>query len=193
MKIAQVMAGSPAGGAELFFERLTIALAQAGETVLPVIRRNAARAARLQAGGLAPVQLGFGGPFDMLTGPRLRAALRQFAPRVVVAWMNRAAHFAPRGDWVLTGRLGGYYDLTYYRRCDHLIGNTRGIVDWIVRQGWPAARVHHLPNFSPDMANAAPAQLAVPNAARVVLEGSSTGASATTLGSESWTESMPVT
>ncbi len=169
MRIAQVMAGSPAGGAELFFERLTIALANAGETVLPVIRRNAARAGRLSSAGLAAVQLGFGGPFDLLTGRRLRTVLRRFAPRVAVAWMNRAASFTPRGDWVLAGRLGGYYDLTYYRHCDHLIGNTRGIVDWITRRGWPAARVHHLPNFSPDMANAAPASLGLPNGVRLVL------------------------
>ena len=53
MKVAQVMAGSPAGGAELFFERLTIALAGAGETVLPVIRRNAGRAGRLASAGLS--------------------------------------------------------------------------------------------------------------------------------------------
>jgi glycosyltransferase involved in cell wall biosynthesis len=169
MKVAQVMAGSPAGGAELFFERLTIALAGAGETVLPVIRRNAGRAGRLASAGLSAVQLGFGGPFDLLTGCRLRSALRAFAPRVVVAWMNRAARFAPRGDWVLVGRLGGYYDLSYYHRCDHLIGNTRGIVDWIMREGWPADRVHHLPNFSPDMANAAPASLGVPDSARIML------------------------
>jgi glycosyltransferase involved in cell wall biosynthesis len=169
MRIAQVMAGSPAGGAELFFERLTIALSGAGETVLPVIRRNAARAQLLSAAGLDVVQFGFGGPLDLLTRRRLRAALRSFAPRVVVAWMNRAARFAPRGDWVLTGRLGGYYDLRYYRHCDHLIGNTRGIVDWIARQGWPAARVHHLPNFSPDMAGGIPASLGLPGGARIVL------------------------
>jgi glycosyltransferase involved in cell wall biosynthesis len=169
MRIAQVMAGSPAGGAELFFERLTIALSGAGETVLPLIRRNAARAQLLSSAGLDVVQLGFGGPFDLLTRRRLRTALRSFAPRVVVAWMNRAARFTPRGDWVLAGRLGGYYDLRYYRHCDHLIGNTRGIVDWIARQGWPAARVHHLPNFSPDMADAVPASLGLPNGARIVL------------------------
>ena len=151
------MAGAPAGGAELFFERLTIALARAGETVLPVIRRDAARAGRLAAAGLSPVELGFGGPLDLLTAPRLRHALGRFAPRVVVAWMNRAAHFTPSGEWVLTGRLGGYYDLGYYRRCDHLIGNTQGIVRYIVQQGWPASRVHHLPNFAPDLAGAAPA------------------------------------
>ena len=163
------MAGAPAGGAELFFERLTIALAAAGETVLPVIRHNAARAERLSCAGIAAVQLGFGGPFDLFTGPRLRTALHQFTPRVAVAWMNRAARFTPRGDWVLAGRLGGYYDLSYYRRCDHLIGNTQGIVDWITLQGWPAARVHHLPNFAPDMANAAPASLDLPHGVRIVL------------------------
>jgi glycosyltransferase involved in cell wall biosynthesis len=169
MKVAQVMAGSPAGGAELFFERLTIALANAGESVLPVIRHNTARAGRLSSAGLDAVQLGFGGPFDLMTGRRLRAALRRFAPRVVVAWMNRAARFTPHGDWVLAGRLGGYYDLSYYRRCDHLIANTRGIMDWIARQGWPAARVHHLPNFSPDMANAAPAPLGLPDGVPILL------------------------
>ena len=163
------MAGSPAGGAELFFERLTIALAAAGETVLPVIRRNAARAERLSCAGVAAVELGFGGPFDLMTGSRLRTVLRQFAPRVAVAWMNRAARFTPSGDWVLAGRLGGYYDLAYYRHCDHLIGNTRGIVDWIAHQGWPAATVHHLPNFTPDMANATPASLNLPNDVRIVL------------------------
>ncbi len=169
MRIAQVMAGSPAGGAELFYERLTTALTRAGDEVLSVIRRDAARAERLRRAGVAPQQLGFGGPLDMLTGPRLSRTLRRFAPRVTVAWMNRAARFTPRGDWVLAGRLGGFYDLSYYRRCDHLIGNTRGIVAYIIAQGWPSARAHYLPNFVPDMAAAAPAALPVPPGAPVVL------------------------
>jgi glycosyltransferase involved in cell wall biosynthesis len=169
MNVAQVMAGAPAGGAELFFERLTIALAHAGETVLPVIRHNPARAGRLIAGGPMPLQLRFGGPLDLLTGPRLGAALRHFAPRVTVAWMSRAARFTPRGDWVLAGRLGGYYDLRNFRHCDHLVGNTRAIVDWIAAQGWPATRLHYLPNFSPDMANATPAALDLPPASPLVL------------------------
>jgi glycosyltransferase involved in cell wall biosynthesis len=169
MKLAQVMAGSAAGGAELFYERLTLALARAGEDVMPVIRRDAARAARLRQGGLAPVELGFGGPLDLLTGPRLARALRRFAPRVAIAWMNRAARFTPAGDWILAGRLGGFYDLSYYRRCDHLIGNTQGIVAWIRRQGWNPRRVHYLPNFVPDMAGAAPARLDVPHGSPVLL------------------------
>lgn len=153
------MAGAPLGGAETFFERLCLGLHGAGDEVLPVIRREPERDARLRAGGLAPVGLRFGGPLDLLTGPRLGAALRRFAPRVVMAWMNRAARFAPRGPWCLVGRLGGYYPLRHYRRCDHLVGNTRDLVRWMVGQGWPAARVHHLPNFAPDLLGAPPAAL----------------------------------
>ncbi len=83
--------------------------------------------------------------------------------------MNRAARFAPQGPWTLVGRLGGYYDLKYYRRCDHLVGNTRDIVRWIVAQGWPEARAHHLPNFVEDLAGAAPA--ALPGAPRLLAMG----------------------
>jgi glycosyltransferase involved in cell wall biosynthesis len=156
-RIAHVMAGAELGGAELFFERLCLALAAAGEDVLPVIRRNAVRAGRLRAGGLSPVELAFGGPLDPFTRPRLRAALRTFAPRVVVGWMNRASQHTPRGDWALVGRLGGYYDLRHYRDCDHLVGNTRGIVAWLRAQGWAAERTHYVPNFVADFATAAPA------------------------------------
>lgn len=150
------MAGAEVGGAETFFVRLCAALARAGEEVLPVIRRHAGRAQALRAAGLAPRELAFGGPLDLLTRPRLRRVLTEFAPRIVVAWMNRAAGRTPRGDWVLAGRLGGYYDLKHYRHCDRLVANTRGIVRWIVGQGWPDERVDWLPNFSPDLIGATP-------------------------------------
>ena len=161
------MAGAPNGGAELFFERLALAQQASGDQVLPIFRADPARAARLAA--LDPVQLAFGGALDLVTRPRLAAALRDFTPRVAVAWMNRAARFAPRGDWVLAGRLGGYYDLKYYHRCDHLIGNTRALARWIVAEGWPAARAHYLPNFAPDLLGAAPERLGVPPRRPLVL------------------------
>ena len=167
MRIAHLMAGAPQGGAELFFERLVLAQQRAGDTVLPVIRTDPARAARLASAD--PLQLPFGGAFDLATRPRLRTALRRFSPRVAIAWMNRAARFAPKGDWVLAGRLGGYYDLGYYRACDHLVGNTRALADWIVAQGWPAARAHHLPNFALDLHAAPPERLGLPPGTRIVL------------------------
>ncbi len=156
-RVAQVMAGAEQGGAELFFERLCVALHQAGEPVLPVIRRNPRRAALLRDAGMTPSELTFGTALDLLTRPRLRRILRDFRPEVVVTWMNRANMHAPRGDWVRVGRLGGYYDLRYYRGCDHLVGNTRGIVAWLRTQGWAPERTHYLPNFVDDFADTAPA------------------------------------
>lgn len=164
MRIAHIMAGAPAGGAELFFERLCAAQA-AEDDVLPIIRHNPARAQRLRDAGLAPVQMRFG------WGTRWRIArrLRAFAPRVAVAWMGRAASVAPAGEHVLVGRLGGAYDLRRFARCDHLVGNTRGMVEWILARGFPPGRVHLLENFSPDFSGAEPAVLPVPPGAPVVL------------------------
>lgn len=156
MKVAQVMAGAVLGGAEIFFERLCLALHRAGETVLPVIRRDPARAARLREGGLEAGQLAFGA-FDPLTRPQLGRLLQKFGPAVAVGWMSRAIDHMPRGDWVTVGRLGGYYRLDHYRDCDHLVGNTRFLVAWLRAQGWPAARTHYVPNFVPDYAAAVPA------------------------------------
>ncbi|MFQ3622708.1 MAG: glycosyltransferase, partial [Acetobacteraceae bacterium] len=172
MRAAMVMAGARHGGAETFFVRLVSALVAAGEEVLAVIRRDAERAASLRAAGIGPVELRFGGPLDLLSRPRLARALERFGPAVVMAWMNRAARFTPPGPWVRVGRLGGYYDLRYWRGFDHLVGNTRGIVSWITTQGWPAGRVHHLPNFVPDLAGAEPVprcRLGVPEGAFLVL------------------------
>lgn len=163
------MAGSPAGGAEMFYERLIPALHDAGDDILPIIRRDPERAARLIAAGTPPHQLRFGGRLDMLTRWHAGAALRRFAPRVAVAWMGRAARQTPRGPWVLLGRLGGYYNLRQFRGCDHLLGNTPGVVEWIKRQGVPGARVHLLPNFAPDLQGAAPAALPAPPGMRKLL------------------------
>jgi glycosyltransferase involved in cell wall biosynthesis len=167
-----VMAGARHGGAETFFVRLVSALAQAGEEMLALIRSDAAREAALAAARVPVRGFAFGGPLDLLTRPLLGAALRRFAPRVVVSWMNRAAAKTPSGPWVQVGRLGGYYDLRHYRRCHHLVGNTMGIVRWIVAEGWPGDRVHHLPNFTPDLSGAAPvprARLGIPDGPPLLL------------------------
>jgi len=159
MRIAQVMAGAPIGGAEAFFERATIALHHAGDIVLPIIRRDAGRAARLREAGLQPVELAFGGALDLFTKPRMRRALQDFKPDLVMAWMQRAARFTPQGPWVLVGRFGGYYDVKYFRHCDHLVANTHDLVRMVTAAPWPAARVHYLPNFVEDFAGSAPADL----------------------------------
>ena len=148
MRVLQAMAGGEYGGAEAFFTRLVLALDRAGLEQRVVIRRHPRRAAILGAGGVDPVQLPFGNPLDVRTRLALRREIRRFRPAVVVTWMNRATRLCPRGDFVHVGRLGGYYDLKYYRRCDHLIANTEDIVEYLEKSGWPADRAHYLPNFA---------------------------------------------
>jgi glycosyltransferase involved in cell wall biosynthesis len=143
----QVMAGAAHGGAEAFFDRLVPALTRAGVAQCAVIRRNPERAERLRAAGLDPIELAFGGMLDFSTGPALRRAVRDFRPDVQLAWMSRAARFCRPNGHIIAGRMGGYYDLKYYRYCHHLIGNTRDIRDYIVRSGWPAENAWYLPNF----------------------------------------------
>lgn len=151
IKLLQAMAGPNPGGAELFFVRLAGALAAAGLDQRLLVRRNSYAAGRLADAGIVCEALPFGGWFDLVTRPRFAAAIDRFQPTVVLTWMNRATSFCPRPApnrrFVHVARLGGYYDLKYYRACTHLIGNTLSIVDYIVAAGFPRERVHYLPNF----------------------------------------------
>lgn len=157
-RLVQLMAGAEHGGAEAFFTRLAIALQRVGQEQRVAIRPYPARVAALQDAGVEPVALPFrGGWFDFATRDGLRALIRTYQPRIVLSWMNRATSLCPRGDFVHVARLGGYYDLEYYRGCDYLIANTRGIAAYLMANGWSAERVHYLPNFPTVAAAGAPA------------------------------------
>jgi glycosyltransferase involved in cell wall biosynthesis len=149
-RVLQAIAGAAQGGAEIFFTRLAAALQRAGEPQRVLIRRNSIRAQCLRAAGVEVGELAFGGIFDLATRFDFGREIAAWRPDIVLTWMSRATRLCPRGDFVHVARLGGYYDLKYYRRCDHLIGNTRAIVDYAVAKGWPKERITYLPNFVPD-------------------------------------------
>lgn len=164
-RLLQAMAGAAQGGAENFFVRLAGGLARAadepgGVEQRVVIRRDPARAAALRRQGVDPIELPFGSWLDFSTRPALRRLVAEWQPRIVLTWMNRATRAMPPGPFVHAARMGGYYDLKYYRRCHHLIGNTQDIADYLVRSGWPAERAHYLPNFV-DVEPAEPADRAM--------------------------------
>jgi len=147
MKVMQMMAGAQFGGAEAFFTRLAIALQRAGLNQRIVIRQDENRTRLLREGGIEPMQLPFGGAFDFGTRWGIRRAIKDYQPDIVLTWMNRASGMTPRGKFVHVGRLGGYYNLKYYKKCHHLIANTQDIVEYLRTNGWPDEKVHHLPNF----------------------------------------------
>ena len=171
-RLLQAMAGARHGGAEIFFVRLAAALQRAGEEQRVLVRSDPDRSRALREAGIPLTELRFGGPFDVGTRAAFRHEITAWRPDIVLTWMSRATAMCPAGDFVHVGRLGGYYDLKYYRRCQHLIGNTRAIVDYAVSQGWPRERAHYLPNFVPDPRAAAAARepaLERPHGAPLVL------------------------
>ena len=148
MRLMQAMAGATHGGAESFFVRLAVALETVDDlTQQLVMRRDAARAEMLGQHGVTPRQLPFGGLLDLWTPMAFRREVTSFKPDILLTWMNRASRIAPRGRHVVIGRLGGYYDLKYYRRCDHLICNTPDLVRHVRAGGWPDTQSTYLPNF----------------------------------------------
>ena len=149
-RLLQALAGAPHGGAEMHFLRLCLALQRAGMEQRVVLRPWPDSLATLRAGGIEPVTAPFGGIFDRKTGKILRREIADFRPEVVLTYMNRASAAMPRGDFVHIARLGGYYDLKYYRNCDHLVCVTPDLKAHCVKQGFPTERVHLITNFVDD-------------------------------------------
>lgn len=148
MSVLHLLGSSRDGGAETYFVSLVGALARSGLSQSAAIRAHAGRERALSTIGVPTRVLPFAA-LDLRTGPAIRRLTREQGARVQLQWMNRAGRVAPgRGPWTRIGRLGGYYDLKYYRGCDLLVGNTQGIVDYVVREGWPAARALYIPNFA---------------------------------------------
>jgi glycosyltransferase involved in cell wall biosynthesis len=148
MSILHLMGASGEGGAETYFVDLASALARAGVAQAAAVRRHPGREAVLTRAGVPVEVFGFGGPLDMLTRPRIDAFAKARGATLALAWMSRAARHTPKGPWARIGRLGGYYNLKYYKGFDALVANTEDIAEWIVGQGWPAGRVHCIPNFA---------------------------------------------
>ncbi|HEV2546332.1 MAG TPA: glycosyltransferase [Stellaceae bacterium] len=148
MKLLQAMAGSRHGGAEAFFVRLAVALQRAGLEQRLLVRHEHERSAALRRAGIEFLELPFGGWLDLVTRYRFRESIASYRPQVVLTWMNRATALCPKGHFVHVARLGGYYDLKYYRGCDYLVCNTQDIVEYVVGKGWPRDRAIHLPNFA---------------------------------------------
>ena len=147
MNIMQLIAGASNGGAEAFFTRLVPALHAEGMTQTAVIRKNNKRAQALQQAGIDTYQLPYGGMLDFYSPWRVKQLAVLKRPDIVMSWMNRASNMTPAGKWISVGRLGGYYNLKYYRKCNYLICNTRDIRDYVIKQGWPEKYARYISNF----------------------------------------------
>jgi glycosyltransferase involved in cell wall biosynthesis len=147
MSVLHLLGSAKDGGAETYFLALVEAMARAGLDEACAIRAHTGREMRLEELAIPTSVLPFHG-FDLMTRGRIARLARDYEARALIAWMNRAARYSPPGPWGRIGRLGGYYNLKYYRGFDVLVANTRHIAAWIAAQGWPADKVRYIPNFA---------------------------------------------
>lgn len=154
MKIMHVMAGGEAGGAEMAFVDLCIAQKQAGTDIIAACRPNAQRNDLLRGAGVTVYEFPFGKWFDFKTRKGLKDVLRREKPDIAQCWMSRAASVMPDPSddlppFIKIARLGGYYNMKYYRGVQHFIGNTPDICRWLIEeQGKDPHKVTHINNFA---------------------------------------------
>ncbi len=157
----QVIGSKAMGGAEHWFVRFGKALAARRMPAELAIRRGSALDG-MAPGGLPVHPLPFHTVWDPLSRTALTRLIRQRRPDVVQTYMGRATRLtrlaAGRGP-VHIARLGGYYKLTPYRHAHAWIGNTRGLCDWMVANGLPADRIHHIYNFADEPGPVDPMEL----------------------------------
>ena len=150
MKILHTLAGGKAGGAEMAYVDLLIAQKAAGMDVIAACRPNKQRVPLLRDAGIPVFEFPFGGRFDFKTTKGLKKLIAEEKPTLIQCWMSRAAKLTPKIDGIpKIARLGGYYNLKYYRDVDHFIGNTPDICRWLVDdQGVATDKVTHINNFA---------------------------------------------
>ncbi len=151
LKVMQMIGAAKPGGAEMFAYRFFVALSKHPKVdVLVVVREKSWMEGVLRDAGVPHKTVPYGGFFDWSTKGKVRRIAQDFQPDVVMSWMNRATRFVPKGPWATVGRLGGFYDLKYYKgKVKHLVCNTEELCEHCRKGGWPAEALAMISNFIP--------------------------------------------
>jgi glycosyltransferase involved in cell wall biosynthesis len=151
------------GGADQFYVRLVRALNEKGQRVVAVNRRNSPVAEALRPDSIEQVHLPLANQWDFWSIWRIRKLIARHQPCIVQTYMGRATRLtrvSPKLKAIHVARLGGFYKIDgYYRHAHAWIGNTRGICDYLLKEGLPANRIFHIGNFVPEPAPPAPEPL----------------------------------
>ena len=142
----QIIGAKGSGGAEAFYVRFVNALSKHMD-VHCVVREKSWVSKQLISSNVTLHELPFGNVFDFKTRIKIKRLSNKFKPNFSQLWMNRAGQKLPKMSAPVAGRMGGYYNLKYYKNCDHLIGNTEDICTYMKTEGWPEEKVHYLSNF----------------------------------------------
>lgn len=154
MRILHALCGLEHGGAEKFLVKLSFAFKRAGLDQHVLLAPTPKMAAEVTAHGISVEQI-FGSPGRRHVKFRFLKAVAEFQPDIVMTWMTDASYFCPKYEvssglkkFVHVARLGGYYNLDYYKNCDYLVGNTPHLVQYFQDNGWSEQRTKYIPNFT---------------------------------------------
>jgi len=145
----QVIGSKAFGGAERWFQRFSLALAEQGQPTELLVRRGFGLDADIWQ-GLPRHALPMRTVWDPLSRWEVARLIRRLRPAIVQTYMGRATrltHLPRATDPLHIARIGGYYKLDGYHHAHAWIGNTRGICDYLLGHGFPARRVFHIYNF----------------------------------------------
>ncbi|MES9829291.1 MAG: glycosyltransferase [Candidatus Thiodiazotropha sp.] len=146
----QLIGSKSFGGAERWFQRFSLALAEMGHPTEIGVRRGHELDGNHWS-GLIRHALPMRTVWDPLSRFEVRRLVRRLQPDIVQTYMGRATrltHLSPAGSTVHVARLGGYYKVDGYRHAHAWIGNTKGICDYLLQAGLPKNRIFHLYNFA---------------------------------------------
>lgn len=137
------------GGAEKFFARLLVALRDHGHCPGAIIRPSSPLASELH--DVEYIQVGMRNGWDIVSAIKIRRLIQRLKPSIVQTYMGRATRLTKipyESASIHVARLGGYYKIKgYYEHADAWVGNTKGLCDYLVRNGLPADRIYHIGNF----------------------------------------------
>jgi glycosyltransferase involved in cell wall biosynthesis len=148
MNSIHIIGSKASGGAENFYARLVSSLHE--QTHVLAMNPPDSAVSRQIDPHVKQLHPPMSSAWDFRGRCFIRKAARQTKPVIVQTYMGRATRLThlPRGKGLVhVARLGGYYNLKAYRHAHHLIGNTKGICNYLIKEGVPAARVHCIGNF----------------------------------------------
>ena len=148
LKLLNIISGAKDGGAEKFFERLSLSFENNSFVSQKVIiKKNYNRFNYLKKYIDDIDQISFFNFYNPFLSYKINKVFTEFKPDIVLSWMNRASSLIPHLRFfneIKIGRLGGYYKIKNYLSCDYLITNTQDLKDYVCSQGWEKEKVEFI-------------------------------------------------
>ncbi|MEN8177518.1 MAG: glycosyltransferase [Pseudomonadota bacterium] len=145
----QIIGSKSFGGAERWFQRFSLCLNELGHPTELVVRKGFGLDQDIWR-GLGHHAVSMRTVWDPMSRRDISRLVKRLQPDVVQTYMGRATRLtrlaAGKGP-VHIARLGGYYKLQGYRHAHAWIGNTKGICDYLLENGFPRDRIFHIYNF----------------------------------------------